>query len=60
MAFLIIPWIGFLLNSWIGIILGLVMYVGLRIYSPEEEKILSSIFGKDWDDYCQKVRFPWV
>lgn len=60
MAFLVIPSIGFLLNTWLGIILGMVIYVGSKIYSPEEEKILLSIFGKDYDDYCQKVLFPWI
>ncbi len=60
MAFLVIPWIGFLLNTWIGVCLGLAMYVGSKLYSPEEEKILFSIFGKEWDDYCQKVLLPWV
>ena len=60
MAFLVIPWIGFLLNTWIGVCLGLAMYVGSKLYSPEEKKILFSIFGKEWDDYCQKVLLPWV
>jgi protein-S-isoprenylcysteine O-methyltransferase Ste14 len=60
MAFLVIPWLGFLLNTWLGVVLGIVMYLGSKLYSPEEEKILFSIFGKDWDDYCKKVRLPWV
>lgn len=58
MAFLIIPWIGFLLNTWIGVVLGFVMYVGSKRYSPEEEKVLFSAFGREWEDYCQKVRLP--
>lgn len=60
MAFLVIPWLGFLLNSWLGVILGLVMYVGSKLYSPEEEKILYASFGKEWLEYCQKVLLPWV
>ena len=60
MAFLVIPWIGFLLNTWLGVILGFVMYLGSKIYSPQEEKILLSIFGKKWDDYCHKVLLPWL
>jgi protein-S-isoprenylcysteine O-methyltransferase Ste14 len=60
MAFLVIPWIGLLLNTWIGVVLGLALYVGSRLYSPEEEKFLLSTFGKQWEDYCQKVLLPWV
>ncbi|HBG23881.1 MAG: hypothetical protein A2X17_07085 [Bacteroidetes bacterium GWF2_41_61] len=57
---LVIPWVGFLLNSWLGIILGLVVYVATRIYAPNEEQILSKIFGNDWDKYTKKVILPWI
>ncbi len=59
-VFLIIPWAGFLLNSWLGIVLGLVLYIAIRIFAPKEEQILSKIFGKDWDDYTKKVILPWI
>jgi len=59
-AFLVLPWIGFLLNTWLGLLLGLALYVGSKLYSHEEEKTLSSLFGKKWDDYCKRVLFPWV
>jgi protein-S-isoprenylcysteine O-methyltransferase Ste14 len=38
----------------------LIVYFGSRIYSPEEEKILSKIFNSTWDEYCRKVKFPWL
>lgn len=59
-VFLIIPWAGFLLNSWLGIVLGLVLYIAIRIFAPKEEQILSKIFGKDWDDYSKNVLLPWI
>jgi protein-S-isoprenylcysteine O-methyltransferase Ste14 len=58
-ALLVLPWTGFLFNSWLGIIIGLVVYIGSRLYSPEEEKILSKIFGESWEEYCRKVKIPW-
>ena len=59
-ALLVLPWVGFLLNTWLGLLVGLVIYVGSRLFSPEEEKTLSSTFGTAWLDYCEKVRFPWL
>ena len=59
-AFLVLPWIGFLLNTWLGVLIGIVLYIGSRIFSPEEEKILSKTFGATWDEYRNKVKIPWL
>jgi protein-S-isoprenylcysteine O-methyltransferase Ste14 len=59
-ALLVLPWIGILCNSWLGIFIGLTVYSGSRIYSPEEEKILAKIFGETWDSYCRKVMIKWL
>jgi protein-S-isoprenylcysteine O-methyltransferase Ste14 len=59
-ALLVLPWVGILFNTWLGIIIGIIVYVGSRIYSPEEEKILSKIFGDSWKIYCNKVKLPWL
>jgi protein-S-isoprenylcysteine O-methyltransferase Ste14 len=59
-ALLVLPWIGILFNTWLGIMIGITVYIGSRLYSPEEEKILSKIFGGAWDDYCNKVKLPWL
>jgi protein-S-isoprenylcysteine O-methyltransferase Ste14 len=59
-AWLVLPWIGFLYNTWLGLLIGIIVYAGSRIYSPEEEKILSKIYSKAWDEYCKKVKLPWV
>ncbi len=57
-AFLVLPWVGFLLNTWLGVLIGIVLYIGSRIFSPEEEEILSKTFGSAWDEYSQKVKIP--
>ncbi len=59
-ALLVLPWLGFLLNTWLGVLVGIVVYIGSRLYAPEEEAILSKIFGSAWDDYCGKVILPWL
>ena len=59
-ALLVLPWLGFLLNTWLGALIGLIIYIGSRLYAPEEEKLLSKIFGDAWDMYCSHVRIPWM
>lgn len=34
-AFLVLPWIGFLFNTWLGVVIGIALYVGSRVFSPE-------------------------
>jgi Putative protein-S-isoprenylcysteine methyltransferase len=59
-ALLVLPWIGFLLNTWLGLVLGFVLYVAARIFAPEEEAELSKTFGSRWDAYRRRVVLPWV
>jgi protein-S-isoprenylcysteine O-methyltransferase Ste14 len=59
-ALLVLPWAGFMFNTWLGGLLGIIVYIGSRIYSPEEEKFLSRIFGAEWEYYNNKVMFPWI
>jgi protein-S-isoprenylcysteine O-methyltransferase Ste14 len=59
-AFLVLPWIGFLLNTWLGVVIGIVLYIGSRMYSPEEEAVLAKTFGASWDEYGKKVKIPWL
>lgn len=57
---LVTPSFCFLLNTWLGALVGPVLYVGARIYAPEEERTLSQTFGPAWDEYCRKVKIPWL
>jgi len=41
-------------------LIGIILYIGSRIFSPEEEAELSKTFGTAWDAYCKKVRIPWL
>jgi protein-S-isoprenylcysteine O-methyltransferase Ste14 len=59
-ALLVLPWIGFLFNSWLGVVIGIVMYIGSRLFAPEEERILAKTFGPTWDQYRRKVKIPWL
>jgi protein-S-isoprenylcysteine O-methyltransferase Ste14 len=59
-AWLVVPWIGFLLNTWLGVVIGLVLYLGSRLFSPDEEATLSHTFGRAWDDYRATVKMPWL
>lgn len=57
---LVLPWLGFLLNTWLGVVIGLVLYAGSRLFSSEEEAALSKTFGTTWDEYCHQVKVPWL
>lgn len=59
-ALLVLPWIGFLLNSWLGLVLGAALYIASRAFSREEEDALSQTFGPAWDEYRRHVAVPWV
>jgi len=59
-SLLVIPWVGFITNTWLGVVIGITLFIILRIYAPEEEKKLSNIFGNAWTEYTKKVRIPWL
>ena len=59
-SLLVVPCVGFILNTWLGVVIGITLFIILRIYAPEEEKKLSNIFGDTWTEYTRKVRFPWL
>lgn len=59
-ALLVLPSIGFLLNTWLGLLLGVVLYVASRRYAPAEERALSGSFGAEWDAYSSSVKIPWL
>ncbi len=59
-AFLALPWAGFLLDTWLGVAIGIVLYIGARLFSPKEEKALARTFGAAWDEYGRQVRIPWL
>jgi len=59
-SFLVLPWVGVLLNTWLGGVLGVILYTGSRLFAPEEEALLAQTFGAAWEDYRKTVRLPWL
>ena len=59
-SLLVLPWLGFLFNTWLGLPIGIILYIGCRIYAPEEERELTKRFGTAWVDYTRKVQIPWL
>jgi protein-S-isoprenylcysteine O-methyltransferase Ste14 len=59
-ALLVLPWLGFLLDTWLGAVIGIALYVGSRLFAPAEEADLADRFGPDWDAYCEKVKIRWL
>lgn len=59
-ALLVLPWIGFLLNTWLGALVGIILYIASRRFAPAEEAVLSKTFGATWAEYRNKVKMPWL
>jgi protein-S-isoprenylcysteine O-methyltransferase Ste14 len=59
-SLLVLPWLGFLLNTWLGAALGIVLYVASRRFEPAEEAELAERFGPAWDRYRSHVVLPRV
>ena len=59
-ALLVLPWLGFILNTWLGVALGLALFIGSKIYAKEEEQILENIFREEWTRYEKRVLIPWL
>ena len=59
-ALLVLPWVGFLLNTWLGALVGITLYAGSRMFAPREEQELSKAFGAAWVNYAGAVRIPWL
>jgi protein-S-isoprenylcysteine O-methyltransferase Ste14 len=59
-ALLVLPWAGFLLNTWLGVVLGAVLYIGSRLFSPAEDRTLATTFGPAWTRYADAVLLPWL
>jgi protein-S-isoprenylcysteine O-methyltransferase Ste14 len=57
---LVLPWIGFLCDSWLGLLVGAVVCVGSRLFSPGEEEVLRKIFGDAYREYEKGVLIPWL
>jgi protein-S-isoprenylcysteine O-methyltransferase Ste14 len=59
-ALLVVPWLGFLLDTWLGVIVGAAIYAGARLFAPAEEAELSRAFGPAWRNYSSAVKLGWL
>jgi protein-S-isoprenylcysteine O-methyltransferase Ste14 len=59
-SLLVLPWVGFLLNTWLGAAIGTVMYVASRTFAPAEEESLAKAFGGAWTAYRRRVKVAWL
>lgn len=59
-ALLVLPWLGFLLNTWLGVAVGVVLYVASRRFARDEEAALAKTFGVRWHTYTRRVLLPWL
>jgi protein-S-isoprenylcysteine O-methyltransferase Ste14 len=41
-------------------VLGAVLYVGSRLFAPDEERTLATRFGPAWTRYADAVMLPWL
>ncbi len=57
---LVLPSFGLLFDTWLGVLVGIVLYIGARLFAPEEEAQLSKTFGPAWDAYRESVKIPWL
>jgi protein-S-isoprenylcysteine O-methyltransferase Ste14 len=53
---LVLPWLGFLLNTW----LEARAVRRVSVFAPAEEADLADRFGREWDAYCRRVKVPWL
>jgi protein-S-isoprenylcysteine O-methyltransferase Ste14 len=56
----VLPWAGFLLDTWLGAAIGVVLYIGSRMFAPAEEAALSRAFGDAWRAYDRGVKLHWL
>ncbi len=59
-ALLVIPGVGFILNTWIGVGIGIILYIFSRLFSVKEEKELNDTFSNEYRLYRSKVLLPWL
>jgi protein-S-isoprenylcysteine O-methyltransferase Ste14 len=59
-ALLVIPGLGLVLDTWVCFAIGAVLYLSSRIFSLQEEKLLTTYFPADYPAYRARVLMPWL
>ena len=59
-ALLVLPGLGFLLDTWLGPAAGAVLYGSSRLFAGREEKLLAKLFPTEYPAYRTRVLLPWL
>jgi protein-S-isoprenylcysteine O-methyltransferase Ste14 len=59
-ALLVLPGIGFVLDTWVGLGIGMVLYGFSRLFAVKEERNLETAFPAEYRVYRAKVLLPWL
>lgn len=59
-SLLVLPWLGFLLDTWLGAAIGLVLYLAARRFAGAEDAALAERFGPSYEAYRGSVALPWL
>ena len=59
-SLLVVPWLGFMLNTWLGVVIGITLFIILRTYVREEEQKMLNMFGSAWTEHTQKLIIRWL
>jgi protein-S-isoprenylcysteine O-methyltransferase Ste14 len=59
-ALLVLPGLGLALDTWLGPAVGVILYISSRLFAGSEEKMLASIFPKEYPAYRARVLLPWL
>jgi len=59
-ALLVIPGVGFVLDTWVGVGIGIILYSCSRRFSVEEDKHLEEMFSDAYRSYRANILLPWL
>ena len=59
-ALLVLPGVGFVVDSWMWFALGGALYVSSRLFVPSEERQLAEAFPGEYALYRERVLLPWL
>lgn len=54
-TFFLLPAVALLTLTWVYLVASVFLYVGVMIFIGEEEKKLTKVFGKEYEDYLARV-----
>lgn len=59
-SLLVLPGLGFVLDTWVCLAIGAAMYGFARVFARRESAALSQEFGEEYTSYRSRVLLPWL